>query len=514
MTSEQQLRSDARGVSEVIGSILVFGLLITLLAILQTQAIPAANQQVEFDHSIEVQGDMVDFHETASAVRTSGNIRSTSVQMGVAYPNRLLFFNPQRPAGTLRTSEGRTAEIRNIQAVDGNVDDYITGNASGTLAFDDARTFSYSANYNFLDEGPTIRYEYGVLYSDFDNSAIVQNPGSVIDDTTINLVFMSGNFSETQSARQSVDVRPVSAPSRSVTVESANGSDIEIELPTKLNVSVWEEEYGSQATVENVTEGSTNGTVEIVLDGDRRYTLRMSKLGLDAGVQKPDAEYIVPAGDGVATIGAGDNATVAYEVRDQFNNPVSGVDVELGETGDVKQTDGEGRVTFDVSPGQPQSFTGELTTCAAAKCEAEFSVQVTDFNPNPSSGVTLTAASTSQIDIPALDITFANNQMGVEFESSGGSVGISRFRINHYHQNPSAHSPVTLEDADGNQVSGIEVGGSFESGSDVESLNDVETNGTGYTMTFGDNVETSHYVVMTVVFEDGQQGLYFASPQS
>ena len=62
MIQKLNFDSDERGVSEVLGAILVFGILVVLLATIQTQAIPAANEQVEFNHNQEVQSDLVGFN--------------------------------------------------------------------------------------------------------------------------------------------------------------------------------------------------------------------------------------------------------------------------------------------------------------------------------------------------------------------------------------------------------------------------------------------------------------------
>jgi hypothetical protein len=506
-------KNDTRGVSEVVGAILVFGVLVALLAIMQTQAVPAANQQVEFEHTQDAQGDLIKFHQSASQVANTGDGQSVSIETGTGYPTRMLFYNPPRVQGSLSTSENRTVTIQNAEATQPEVNDYLNG-SNVTL---DTRTFRYDVSYNELQNAPQVRYEYGVLYNQFEDDTTIQNPGSVIDDTDINLVFMMGDYSRTSGDTQSLDVRPVSAPARPVTIEGQNGNNITLELPTDLPVSDWRELYGDQDHV--TIQNGTAETVEIILDGDRRYTLKMAGLGLEQGVDKPDAHYIVPAEDGITSIGAGQNATVSYEVRDEYNNPVSGVNVTIDlPNGPVtKATDGRGRVSAEITADSRVAVPAEVepSQCSAgARCEADYVVQVASLNPNPSTGVTLVNASADSTEVPLLDASIDDDQLAFTLESDSGSVRMEKFRINHYHSDSEAHSPASLDDENSSTatVDDIEIGGDFVDANDgVDDLDPVESDGTTYILTFQEGVEPGDYVVLTIVYENNERSLYFAS---
>lgn len=513
---KDRFKSDDRGVSEVIGAILVFGLLIALLAVFQTQAIPAANQQVEFNHNQDVQGDLAKFHQTASEVANSGDRESLSIQAGTTYPSRLLFFNPSPASGSISTSDNQEVTITNAEASDPEVADYLNGD-NVTL---DSRSLTYDPNYNYLDSAPATKYEYGILYNQHRNSTTFQNQGSVIDDTDINLQFMAGSYARSSAGAQSLSVRPVSAPARPVTIESDDGDPIELVLPTELPEEQWEEIVDGQDTVTDWEK--IDGEVHLELDGDRRYTMQIAGLGLEQGVEKPDAHYIVPADDGVSSLGAGDNTSVKYEVRDRYNNPVSGENVTVERPGEDPKTvtsDGEGRVAVVVSPDNPQNVPATISDAPGCedgpdqpeRCEAEFSLQTTDINPNPSTGVTLEEAST---DVSFIDSGDNDRTMGLEFRSGEGEVKMERFRINHYHDDPSSMGNATLEDNDDNTVEDIEVGGSFVGSDELEEIIAVDEDGTGYALTFDSDVDSDDFVVMTIVFENGERGLYFASPDA
>jgi hypothetical protein len=508
--------TDNRGVSEVIGAILVFGVLIALLAILQTQAIPAANQQVEFDHNQEVQGDLIKFHQTADEVATSGEKQSVRIKTGTGYPSRLLFYSPPSATGQLSTTENRTVTITNASATEPEVNDYMTG-SNLTLP---SRNLRYSVNYNYLDDAPTTRYEYGILYNNFSDATIIENPGSVIDDTDINLNFMAGNYSESGGLTQSVSVRSVSSPARPVTIEGENDDNITLELPTQLSLSKWEQIVGSQSTVVNVSK-PTNDTVRIVLDGSERYTLRMSRLGLEPGVEKPEAHYIVPADEGVSDVGPDGNATVSFEVRDKYNNPVAGQEVNITLAGQSKvvNTNREGRASMSISATSTGTATGQIVGCTGSdRCTAEFNVNVLNTGGmiNPSSGVRLQNATLQS------SISLGNVVGGLVGEGASGSAVDMEFdvsnnlefaavRVNFYGKNGDGSPPATWAMEDNDASMNGDVSGEYDSSTTLDPSDDI-------TVAFGDgsgsrySVSSDDYFVVSVILSNGEQAIYFVSP--
>ncbi|WP_336133764.1 Ig-like domain-containing protein [Natronomonas amylolytica] len=516
------LRNDTRGVSEVVGAILVFGVLIALLAVMQTQAVPAANQQVEFEHSQDVQGDFAEFHAAANDVATGGDRESVSIAAGTGYPTRMLFFNPPRVQGSISTSENRTVTIQNAQAVDPEVDDYLNGDDVSL----GSRTLRYDVSYNELGNPPQVRYEYGILYNQFRGDTTIQNPGSVIDDTEINLVFMAGNYSRTAGDTQSLEVRPVSAPSRPVTVEGKDGNNITMVLPTELPVEDWQELYGDQDHV-TITD-ATGDNIKIELDGDRRYTLKMAGLGLEQGVDKPDAHYIVPAKEGVTDVGAGGNVSVAFEVRDRYNNPVAGENVSITLGGNTKfvDTNGEGKAAISVSPSTTGTATGKIVDCTGSdRCTADFNVNV--ISPggsiNPSGGVRLQEA----VLATSIENDLGNAIGGLNPWTPGNNEGdavdlvfsvddnleFDGVRVNYYASSDDSAPPEEWAMTDGSSTISGEISGKFNSSSSLDPSADLQvafTDGSGSVV----SASTSDYFVITVILSNGEQSIYFASPRT
>ena len=540
--------SDERGVSEVLGAILVFGILVVLLATIQTQAVPAQNQEIEFQHTLEVQGDFAQYHQAASQVTANGNEQSTAIKTGTDYPSRLLFFNPPAVQGSVRTTDSEPVQIENIEST-GEVDDRIDPNIDDDKIELDSRSLEYEANYNELKQDPTIRYEYGILYTNYGDGTTVQNQGSIIDGTDINLIFQAGDYAETSTAEQSIDVQPVSAPARSVPIESSDDSNpIIIELPSALPEEQWNDLYGSSDSVQDITKTSPD-TVRIKLDPSKDYSLRMSRIGLEKDVQRPDGYYIVPAGDKTKSVSEGGTTNVKYEVRDEYNNPVSNVTVDVESpagTTVTKNTNSDGKITVPITPDSSGTQTATAyiqdqsnvdgcdTTPNSAKierCKADFTIQATDLSINPGSGVRLTESYIDQDYLAEVDPGEEDNVSAVEQNSNvvkttfyvtkSNSREIAAIRINVYSTDQNPPTTANMTNSNGDLVVGdIEIGGKFKTSSDW--TNDPKTLESEQDRTYGFRfyneggsprpVKDNDYFVLTVVYQNDERAIYFVSP--
>jgi flagellin-like protein len=546
----ERFTADERGVSEIVGAILVFALVVMLISIMQTVAVPNQNQEIEVQHSVDVQGDMVKYHQVASEVATSGTEQSVAIQTGTGYPARLLFFNPPRVQGTLETSAQGTVEIDNIRSPDGEVDNYITDDQNGQLALD-SRTMQYRGNYNEYQNPPVIKYEYGILYNEYDDASVVANPGTLIDGTDINLLFLAGEYAQTSSTTQSVGVQPVSAPARTVPIEhdGSTGStgNLRIELQSDLPEQRWEDAYESPTNnVEDIYKPTNTNTVVIELDESKTYNLRMSRIALEKDVQKPDGYYVVPAGEGTTSVSEGETTNVKFEVRDEYNNPVSDVPVTIDRPSKstiTEDTDSSGRVTVEVTPDSSGTkiATAEIdgsnkntaSGCpGASRCSADFTLQVTDLSINPGSGVRLSESYIYQAPIVkanAQNVSVAApgenaNIVNVSFNVTGDNDrDIAAVRMNLYSATEEPPASANMNNSDGSvAINDMEIGGQFYTSSSPEWDNGpqtlAESGFTNYRFYFfkenGDPrvVEDNDYFVLTVVYQNDERAIYFVSP--
>jgi len=322
MIQKLNFDSDERGVSEVIGAILVFGILVVLLGIIQTQAIPAANQQAEFNHNQEVQSDLVGFNEATSDVASEGEPKSIKIQMGTSYPTRLFFVNPPQPRGEIRMAGDESVSIYNVNATDKNTRKYIGGSMEDLST----RRLEYDPTYNEYQNAPVTVLEYGAVYRDFEDATIIDDESELVRGNTISLTLLNGNLSRGQSTALSLEAQATSAPARTVQIEADETADnITVNIPTNLNVSEWEKMVGDEEYVEGVVQNGSK--VDIRLNSSQSYNLRVPQIGVGTQVPTPEATYVTRSSNRRLQIDRAN--TLPVEVRDRYNNPVSGESIYL-----------------------------------------------------------------------------------------------------------------------------------------------------------------------------------------
>jgi hypothetical protein len=326
--ASMNLSADERGVSEVIGAILVFGLLVALLSIIQLQAVPNANAGVEYEHSQAVQGDLDRLDESIDRTVETGNSESVGVELGTQYPTRLVTFNPPAPEGTLRTENRSALRIDNASA-SGPAGVLLNGREVEYRS----HSLVYEADYNEYDSGPRRVREVGIGYNDFEDGTVLRTQ-PFIDGSTIELVTFNRSFNEGSSSSKAIEPTDVSGPATTVPVENADTNEsIRIEVPTALDNETWTEALESELVgngghIESFGVNETTGRLVVHLEPGVTYDLRMADVGF-GDVESEDPLYMVssPGSKGPASVDVGREGSVSVEVRDKYNNPVGGVDL-------------------------------------------------------------------------------------------------------------------------------------------------------------------------------------------
>mgnify|MGYP000424580324 CR=1 FL=1 len=394
-------RDDDRGQSIQIGAVLLFGALIVALAGYQAFVVPQQNERVEFAHSQTVQDDMQDLRNALVSATGEASTRSVSVRLGTRYPDRIFAVNPGPAAGSLRTA-GTTdssvaIRIANARA-DGETGDFWTG-ASRTYS---TGFVTYRPNYNRYSNAPTTVYEHSALVNDFDRGALALADPAFVEGRTVTLVALNGSLDATRVGAASVDVRPVSASTRTVSVTNTSGSRVTFELPTRYSESFWDEALADQQAPDgyvedvSVTPGTPYNTLVVELTPGENYTLRLARAGLGTGVEGTDASYLTEVSGNGSGVPEEGSQQLVVEVRDAFNNPVSGVTVTGSAAGGslvdrTASTDESGRATFQyeaptVSEETPValnfSYTVDPATTPTFDGEAVENVELTVYVQN------------------------------------------------------------------------------------------------------------------------------------
>lgn len=332
---------DDRAVSEIMGSILVFGLLLLLLVLAQVTLVPVWNQQVEYEHSLRAQDDVGDLQTGISRVAAAGNPERTAIETGVSYPSRPLLVNPPPVQGEISTTDRHDVGLYNVVAEgNGETRDFWDGLRAHTYG---TRSIRYGAGYHEYENAGSFYIENGVMYRDFGDATVVTgSQNDLISGKRITLVVLDGEFGDASGATTTVGLSPVSAPSRSVAVTNASGENIEIAVRTRLSKERWNEiladERAPQGNVVDIgwpdyDPDATYNTMTLFLRQGVTYDLRMAKVGVGSrNVGDEAGKYLTAdptANRNVPTAG-GD---VVVAVRDRFNNPVSGTEVRFEVTG-------------------------------------------------------------------------------------------------------------------------------------------------------------------------------------
>lgn len=440
-TTRPTLSADRRGVSEIIGAIFVFAILIMLLGIVQVWAVPAANEQTEFDHNQRAIADVQSLAADVYRVAGTGTGGSATVEIGARYDSRLFLVNPPAPAGSLRTEE-TTVRIGNVRALDPETADYV----DGTLTLD-SRSLSYRPNYHEYRNAPITRYEGWALYNDFPSADIVQGGRSPVSGSRISLVALDGRQSTTAGGTVTVPTEPVSAPMRTVSVTNDSAGAITLTLQTGLSADKWTEilsEELDNGDVESVDE-IDDDHVRITLNESRTYQLRLAKVGIGPGATPEGAHYLTAPNPQPVLDATG--GTVSVEVRDRFNNPVTGVPVhfdapQIGlNTTVVSDEDGAATARFDDPPVNQTTITATAPVNSGTNSKDRERVVFADVPVTPNeqddrdSEINPDDASSLKFVSSELDSQNNANYVDVTFENLGPAKTVEELRINAYISN-------------------------------------------------------------------------------
>lgn len=329
---------DSRGVSEVLGAILVFSILIAGLGLFQVTVVPDQNAEVEFKHNERVRQDMGEVQGVISRITATGTSEKVTVETGMRYPTRMMFLNPSPVAGTLRTETVGSGEITlaNVRATDAETRDYLQGTVDGF----GTRKLVYEPNYNLYHNPPETTFLSTVLYNDFGDGVTIEDEGNLISGNRITLVTVEGDMSEASVGTASFSPEPLSAPARTVSVTGEGGNNLTITVPTELSADTWNEKILDDEPNVLDVKSTPSEAVEVVLDGSVTYKLRMAKIGVGSGTTDEGAHYLTEVRGDDTSVQANGKQEIVLEVRDRFNNPVTGPTVNLS-------VDGPGELSTD-----------------------------------------------------------------------------------------------------------------------------------------------------------------------
>jgi hypothetical protein len=378
--------------------------------------VPTANAQIELQHSEDLESDYAEFASTVDRVALLGSAETVSLDAGLRYPSRLFLINPPPADYTFVSTDPASVRVENIRAAaDDEANDYLE-EVSGTIVTD-TQSYSLRTDYSQYQSAPSFNVEAGATYKRFGNDELaVIESGSIVNGRRLTIVTYEGEFAEGSTETLSFAVESMAGRMQPLSVTSETpGDEIVVSLPTSLTEAEWvallEDEYDPNGYVVTDSVDVTDDVLTFRLVADQVYDLRLGKLSVGAGRDDLAAHYMVKGASSDPVISAG-GTDLSVQVRNELNNPVSGVSVTFS------TEDG----TFRADP-TPADGTHEVTTDEDGYASARF-VPVTGAS-EANIRVAGDLDESGTVDDPRESVEFGDLQVGPE-----GSGGSGEFDIN------------------------------------------------------------------------------------
>lgn len=283
---------DDRGVSELIGFILLFGFLIILMSIWQAQVVPAENSKKEFKHYIGVQEDVSELRSDYIETAGTGNTRSATVKLGTTYPTRIFFVSAPPPRGRINTempSDGTiTADGFNISQVCGLNSPVKT------------RSVTFDTEYNHMSnaEAPPYVLENTVLYKQTPGGTVLfESDQSLVQGATLNIYPLTNNMS-----RSGIEATSIRLNGAEIGNTEVSGS-LSVTIPTTLSDEQWERLLKDQPNFDS-TQQIGSQRVKIVLS-DASWNIQCGVVGAEQTPDVTNPSQINSRSNGNTGVGGG-----------------------------------------------------------------------------------------------------------------------------------------------------------------------------------------------------------------
>lgn len=280
---------DERGVSEVLGAILLFGILVLAIGGYQSFVVPQQNAEIEHEHDMQVNDEFPEIQKAISNAVARGRPQTASITLGTDYPLRALTVNPPGVAGTLSTDASGHITVVEDDGDEFNVvqhDDFCS-----VTNHEESRAIRYEANYNRHSGTGHFVYENGVTYRKVGDDVVAKNEQELISGSTIRLYpLATDDFSRTSTGREQLRFEPAETDvSPSVRVQN-------ITLPTQLSEDQWAEILHGEVDGEDISvEGN-----EVTLELDGVYDVRCTPVGIGKKPEQGEVSGDLPDPEDVA----------------------------------------------------------------------------------------------------------------------------------------------------------------------------------------------------------------------
>jgi hypothetical protein len=277
-------RGDERGQSVVIGSLLVFTILVLSFSGYQAFVVPQQNAEVEADHHRTVEDQFAELRTNVVNAVESDATRSTTIDLGATYPSRAIALNPPPAAGRLDTHR-----VGDVEVMEGGT----TKNVCSDGATPRTRSLVYTSNYNEYRPPQSIGYENRVVSRDYRAGTLFDQ--RLVDSGTISLYLLTGEVNANGVDTYSLELN--ASREYTTTLE-----DPTVRVPSRFDNDTWNDDILGDGYNVSATPASGD-RVRLNFTGGE-YEVSCAVIGLNG-----EPTYTPPS-DGSEAIG-----DAAYEVR-------------------------------------------------------------------------------------------------------------------------------------------------------------------------------------------------------
>ena len=359
----------SRAVSVVIGVMLLVSILFLAAAQYQLLVIPQEEETAEVNHHRLVSSQMGELRGEILRASSNGAQSAQKLDMGTEYERGLIFgvipeVHQPNPHGRIKTGDfSQPIKVKNVEGL-GSARNYWpgTGKPCGSDGPDSvdsdnpdhcyqSTSFHYEAEYNRFTDNPEIVYENTILYDHHDTDGtpgysandeyVLHAEQDLVHGRTLNLVALTGELEQSRVGASTVQTIPVSGDAQAITVkQNASGNPVSVEIPTRLPAEVWRTEIldsemsatNADGYIDSISDCGTN-CVEITMEEGEVYNLKLSRVHLTTREERSRvpverAAYIAWKGNDRITIQENSTTEIEGQVRDRYNNPVSGIQTQ------------------------------------------------------------------------------------------------------------------------------------------------------------------------------------------
>lgn len=323
---------DNRGVSTILGFVLAFAILIALLGLIQAVAVPQWVRGEEQDHFKLVTSEFSSLAKVIALSASTGSPNTVTLDLGVEHQDYPFLVTPPDMASSIFVKKLKMKVRYNETLPNGTV--YRVNRDFITSAIILVPNYMYRGNVDFI-------YEHGYAYRKYEQANITMVDQNSFRNGSITLYILNttfGNMSSTQPVN--LNFAPVS-----------QGGVIKVDNATitfeSLNPSYWKD---SLKNIGTVTVSGSNVTVKV-----KNVQLSMAHIvgspESNVNAVTPSLDLIVPMISKLDLL-LGETGKVEILARDQFGNPLAGVNITASVTGGIGTVRGvSGQSSFTSSNG-------------------------------------------------------------------------------------------------------------------------------------------------------------------